>query len=447
MVRETENISAAAAAAHDRNDRLSRRFGTHSMPALQALTAQQSGTRRETVNAIQTVSHRNRLLAGSLVVTAPESLSFGEWAQIACGIRQRMEAVSACLDQVFIGRGLPQFLLQNASVVRLLRTLTDQIGEVTRKSILWGWLASTDLYIPTDGQITVIDQNLSSPTGLELLSRLIDRTRAESVAAFDDLARRLAESVVTYGDGSATGSTVVLDPCRYNPTFRENEFLARYIGAQITHAGELVVTKDGVELVSGTKRTRIHTIIHRVDDDLLDPNCFRPDSLVGLPGLCKVWKRGLVNLVNPLGSSAANIRSFVQLVPTMIREFLGEEPALQIAHSRECSAADAMRELIEDPTRFAVRTNDPMHPARPYFGDAATASETLSMLNAVRRNPLKFVMRSLLPQSSMRGFNLRVFSSMGKGFYMPRCGIGRQCQSDGGATLAINDDVSACFVG
>ena len=447
MLRETENSLAAASATLDQNDRRSRRSGTDAMPVLQALTAQQSGTRRETINALEKSSYPNSLLASSSVTTGERSVNFSQWAQIACGIRQRMEAVSACLDQVFMGRALPKFLLPNSSVVRLLGTFKDQIGEVTRKSIPWGWLASTDLYVAADGRIVVIDQNLSCPTGIEFLARLIDRTRAESVTAFNDLARRMAESVATCGESSDAASTVVLDPCRYNPTFRENEFLARSIGAQIAHAGELVVTKDGVELVSGMKRTRIHTIVHRVDDDLLDPNCFRPDSLVGLPGLCKAWKNGRVNLVNPLGSSAANIRSFVQLVPAMIREFLGEEPALQIAPSRECSAPDAMRELIDDPTRFAVRTNDPMHPARPYFGDAAKTTETLSMLNAVRCNPSKFVTRSLLPDSELGGFNLRVFSNMGKGFYMPRCGIGRQCQSDGGATLAINDDVSACFIG
>ena len=93
---------------------------------------------------------------------------------------------------------------------------------------------------------------------------------------------------------------------------------------------------------------------------------------------------------------------------------------------------------------------------RSYVGDVAprlaflvsdARPQLLSMFNNVRRDPSKFVMRSLLPKSEVRGFNVRVFSSMGKGFYMPRCGIGRQCQSDGGATLAINDDVSACFVG
>lgn len=447
MLRETENTLVAASARNDRNDRPNLHFGDETMPALQALTAQQSGMRREAGNIIHKASYHNRLLAIGSVAAEHRSLSFGQWAQIACGIRQRMEAVSACLDQVFKGRALPEFLVQNSAVVRLLRTFTNQIGEVTRQSISWGWLASTDLYIATNGRIMVIDQNLSSPTGIELLARLIDRTRTESITAFNDLGRWMADSVSMYSGGSDASSMVVLDPCRYNPTFLENEFLARMIGAQIAHPGELVVTKDGVELVSAIKRTRIHTIVRRVDDDLLDPNCFRPDSLVGLPGLCKAWKDGRVNLVNPPGSSAASIRSFVQLIPTMIREFLGEEPALQIASSQECSAPEAMQELITDPTRFAVRTNDPMHPARPYFGDAASTAETLSMFNNVRRDPSKFVMRSLLPKSEVRGFNLRVFSSMGKGFYMPRCGIGRQCQSDGGATLAINDDVSACFVG
>lgn len=446
MLRETQNTLAAASATHDPNERSSRRFRTDPMPSLRALTASQSGTRHKTNTAGQPASHSSRILTSSPRVTDPQALSFGEWAQIACGIRQRMEAISACLDQVFMDGALPEFLIPNSAVIRLLRTFTDQIGEVTRKSILWGWLASTDLYIGNDRQIMVTDQDLSSPTGIELLARLIDRTRAESVTAFNDLGRRMAESVVTYGDSSAVASTVVLDPCRYSSTFRENEFLARTIGSQIVHAGELVVSKDGVELVSGMKRTRVHTIVHRIDDDLLDPNCFRPDSLVGLPGLCKAWKSGRVNLVNPLGSSAANVHSFGQLVPTMIREFLGEEPVLQIAHSQACSTPGAIGQLIDDPTHFAVRTHDPRHPSRPYFGDAATPSETLSMLHAVRCDPSKFVMRSLLADADMRGFNLRVFSSMSQGFYMPPCGIGRHCQSDGGATLAINDDVSVFFV-
>jgi uncharacterized circularly permuted ATP-grasp superfamily protein len=253
---------------------------------------------------------------------------------------------------------------------------------------------------------------------------------------------------LTHGNVISRDSTaVVLDPCRFNPTFRENEFLARTIGAQIVQAGELIVSGNGVELVDGKKRSRVHTIVRRIDDDLLDPNCFRPDSLVGLPGLCKAWRNGQVNLLNPPGSCMANIRSFSRLVPTMIREFLKEEPALEVAVSAECSNSETMNELEKNPRQFAVRTDDPMHPSRPYFGDTATVAQTSSMLQAVRHSPERFVVRRLLSDRRPRGFNLRVFSNTGRGFCVPLCGIGRDCQSDGGATLAVNDDPSARFVG
>jgi uncharacterized circularly permuted ATP-grasp superfamily protein len=419
---------------------------TVKLPAIKALTVQQSGTCGAAPGCgLSAVSGPEKLF-GRSDAQSRNALSFNQWAMISCGIRQRMEAVSACLDDVFRRSVVPQLPGENALVFRMLNGVADQIGGITRNSIAWGWLASTDLHVADDGQIMVMDHNLSVPSGLQRLTSLVNRSHTESVNAINDLGRRLNDSTLSYPGSTDASTTVVLDPCRYNPTFSENEFLARTTGAQITRASDLVVSRDGVESVTGSGRTRIQTIVRRIDDDLLDPNCFRPDSLVGLPGLCAAWKNGRVNLVNPPGSSVASIRSFTQLVPAMIRNYLGEEPALPIAETQECSASLAMQRLYEDPTQFAVRTNDPMHPARPYLGNSATKAETLLMLNSVRRNPEKFVIRNLLPKAEASGFNLRVFSTMGNGFYMPRCGIGRKCQSDGGATLAINDDESAFFV-
>ena len=446
MFREINSISMLAPRTDDcrfpdRSD-----VTTVKLPAIKALTVQQSGTCAAVCGGTVPAVTDSNLLFCRPAIQSGGALSFNQWAQISCGVRQRMEAVSACLDEIFSRSAVPEFPGKNPLIIRLLRAVVDQIGTVNRNSITWGWLASTDLHIADDGQIMVMDHNLSVPTGLELLTRLVNRSHTESINAIHDLGRRLTDSTVSYPGSTDASTTVVLDPCRYNPTFSENEFLARTTGAQITRASDLVVSRDGVEYVTGSGRTRIQTIVRRIDDDLLDPNCFRPDSLVGLPGLCSAWKNGRVNLVNPPGSSVASIRSFTQLVPAMIRNYLGEEPALPIAETQECSAPHALQKLYEDPTQFAVRTNDPMHPARPYLGNSATKAETLSMLNSVRRNPEKFVLRNLLPQAEASGFNLRVFSTMGNGFYMPRCGIGRKCQSDGGATLAINDDESAFFV-
>lgn len=420
---------------------------TSSLLAFQALAAQGKGTRSPVNVQNSAITDRFQYPAAASQNADCRSIGFGQWAKIAEGIRQRMEAVSACLNEIFVQRSIPAFLCQSPPLLRLLRRMSEQIGDVSRTSITWGWLASTDLYVANDGQILVMDQNLSAPSGMELLSRLLDRNHAESVMGLIDLHRRLAESAMFRSGVSDTSTAVVFDPCRFNPTFRENESLARAIGLPIVQPGDLIVTKSGIELVNATKRSRVHAIIRRIDDDLLDPNCFRPDSLVGLPGLCKAWRNGNVNLVNPPGSCTANIRSFTRLVPTMIREFLNEEPTLPIATCGECSNVETITELEKNFRKFSVRTNDPMHPARPYFGDSATAEQTSSMLSAVRRDPEKYVIRKLLPDAEQRGFNLRVFSTMGNGFFVPLCGIGRECQSDGGATVAINDDPSAHFVG
>ncbi len=446
MLRETENLMAESPRAFSVEILLNRPAGRR-LPALQAVTAQQSGKTIRNTGSSCPLKDSRADLTTPVTSSSENNLCFRQWAQIACGIRQRMEAISACLDDVFRKRAVPDALLGNPSACKMLENLVGQIGPVSRNSISWGWLASTDLYMGRDGRITVVDQNLSVPTGLELLTRLVDRSRTLSISAVNDLNRWLADSVAKAGLAITDGTAVVLDPCRYNPTIRENEFLARTVNSPIVQAGDLVVRNGVVELVAGMKRTRVHTIVRRVDDDLLDPNCFRPDSLVGIPGLCKAWRDGAVNVVNPLGSCIANTLSFMNLVPAMIREYLNEEPELEIKASEECTAETSVQQLTKTPRQFAVRTNDPMHLARPFFGNTATASETASMINAVRRDPGKFVMRSLLPDADQGGFNLRVFSSMGKGFFMPLCGIGRECQADGGATLAINEDPSTRFVG
>ena len=96
-------------------------------------------------------------------------------------------------------------------------------------------------------------------------------------------------------------------------------------------------------------------------------------------------------------------------MPARIREYLNEEPELEIAVSEECPSETSMQKLRQNPRQFAVRTNAPMHSARPYFGNTATASETACMLTAVRHEPGKSVMRSLLVNNDRGGFNLRVF--------------------------------------
>jgi uncharacterized circularly permuted ATP-grasp superfamily protein len=198
-----------------------------------------------------------------------------------------------------------------------------------------------------------------------------------------------------------------------------------------------------VYLRLGAEPVRVSTIVRRIDDDLLDPNCLRPDSLVGLPGLIRAWKQGLVNVISPPGISVANSRTFGKLIPRMIREFLGEEPELPSATVLECEDPETLKHVLNNLKDYAIRTNDPLHPARPFFGRTGMAVEFANLLHRLRSNPAAYVARPLLDESNDVGLNLRVFATSGRSIRLLPIAIGRRCQPDGGAPLSIgtNEEV------
>ena len=313
------------------------------------------------------------------------------------------------------------------------------IAGISRTDIFWGWFGTTDLSIDAEGQILVLDHDFSLPTGLE---RLV--SGAESGAMNDRIATQL------FGRATALdrrrGETVVLDPGFYSASFQANEFLARCLNAHLARQSDLSVRADGVFLKIGGSLRQVRTVVRRVDDDLLDPNCFRPDSLVGLPGLVKAWKAGLVNVVNPPCTGLVRLRSFGRLIPRMIETYLDQEPLLKSIEVLECTDTDTLRMIVARPEKFAIRTSDPLHPARPFFGRTGTMIEFSDLLTRIRRNPFGWVARPLLHESSAR-INLRTFASLSGSFRLLRAGLVRDAQPDGGASLAIRSDtpVRVCW--
>ena len=359
------------------------------------------------------------------------------WCLLEKGLRQRFEAVSACLNHIFHQGVLPDYLAECAFLNAQLKNTFGCILGSSPAHAAWTWFGSTDIHVTADGSLTVLDHNFSVPTGLELLSYGSELSR---VAEFNRLLLSVPEQP------SAAGVTVVLMPGIYSAANRGNEFLARCLNAKAARSADITVRADGVYVHTGTERLRVSTIVRRIDDDLLDPNCFRPDSLVGVPGLVRAWKNGLVNVVSPPGSSLANNRTFGKFIPKMIREFLGEEPLLNTASILECEDAEVLKHVLANLKDYAIRTNDPLHPARPFFGRNGTAAEFADLLTRLRKNPAAYVARPLLPQGAEAGMNLRCFASLNSSFRLHPCAIGRRCQPDGGASLSIATGEEVVFI-
>ncbi len=357
----------------------------------------------------------------------PTSVILGSehWRLLERGLRQRFEAVNACLSEIVRRRFVPGYLDDSAFMQEKIATALGPILGTNTNDLAWAWLGSTDVHLSRNGRLTVLDHNFSLPNGFDAFATLEAATLS------------LSPFLSALNLRDSDGVTVVLMPGHYSVTGRENEFLARRLNAHVATAADINIQADGVFLHTGRDRVRVSTIVRRIDDDLLDPNCFRPDSLVGVPGLVRAWRNGLVNVLNPPGSCVANCRTFGRLIPRMIREYLGEQPLLDSAPVLECEDPKVLKHVLANLNDYAIRTNDPLHPARPFFGRAGRAVEFADLLTRIRKKPAAYVARPLLQVAPEEGINLRLFASRKGSFQLARLGIARRCQLDGGAALTI----------
>lgn len=405
------------------------------VPHFEASAVQGSGT-QQTINAADVVqafcspvgltnfSNRVSNESGQNSSGSGVCLNATQWQLLEKGLRQRFEAINACLDEIVRGHRVPAYLRDCGFLTSRIRSSLGPLSDSLRSEVAWTWFGSTDIHLKANGELTVFDQNFSLPTGLQTLtSNAAGRKSTDQITPLLSLPEKSGKS----------GITVLLTPGAFCSTGPGNEFIANSLNILTARNSDLCVRGNSVFLRMSGKELPVSTIVRRVDDDLLDPNCFRPDSLVGVPGLVKAWKNGGVDVLSPPGVSLASCRTFGKYVPEMILEFLGEAPILDCASVLECEEPSVLKHVMANVKNYAIRTNDPLHPARPFFGRTGTAVEFADLLLRLRKNPSAYVARPLLEESDAPGHSLRVFATMTNRFGLIPGFITRPCQPDGGA--------------
>ena len=144
----------------------------------------------------------------------------------------------------------------------------------------------------------------------------------------DDYPQRLAACLRSLApEGNDSPQIVVLTPGIYNSAYFEHAYLAQAMGAELVEGADLRVGADDcVYMKTIAGRVRVDVIYRRIDDLFLDPKAFRPDSILGVPGLVRAWQAGNVALANAPGCGVADDKVIYTYVPDMVRYYLGEEP-------------------------------------------------------------------------------------------------------------------------
>ncbi len=199
-------------------------------------------------------------------------------------------------------------------------------------------VAGCDLVRDSDGTWKVLEDNVRTPSGISyvlenraamarLVPGLFASYRVRPVDHYPQLLLAALRSVSPSADSEAT--VVVWTPGPLNSAYFEHAFLARQMGVELVEASDLVVRDDVVYMRTTAGLKRVHAVYRRLDDDFIDPLEFRPDSMLGVPGLVRAYRAGTVAIANALGTGVADDKAVYHYVPEMIRYYLGEEPHLE----------------------------------------------------------------------------------------------------------------------
>ena len=278
--------------------------------------------------------------------TVPRLVGAGEWRWIERGLKQRIRALNLFIDDVYHDQKILKDKVIPLEIIYSAKSYRRQCAGLNPPHGIWCHITGTDLVRDGSGQMYVLEDNLRCPSGVSyvlenrrvmksLFPKFFSKIPVQPVADYPDHLRNLLEFLAP--DTAREPRVVLLTPGRHNSAYFEHSFLARQMGIELVEGRDLVVKKGIVQMRTTDGFARVDVIYRRIDDDFLDPDCFREDSVLGVAGLMAAYKAGKVALANAPGNGIADDKVVYAYVPQMIRYYLGEDPILPNVPTRICA--------------------------------------------------------------------------------------------------------------
>ncbi|MEQ1946394.1 MAG: circularly permuted type 2 ATP-grasp protein [Bryobacteraceae bacterium] len=339
----------------------------------------------------------------------PRIVRAQEWDWIERGLKQRIFALNAFIDDIYHGQKILKDKVIPDEVIHSAIFYRQQCMGINPPGGIWCHITGTDLVRHGDGQIYVLEDNLRVPSGVSYVLEnrdLMKRTFPQvfeglRVRPVDDYPSKLLETLNSIAPkGAADNPTVVvLTPGIYNSAYFEHSFLAQQMGVQLVEGRDLVV-QDNVVWTRTTKGLRkVDVIYRRIDDDFLDPKAFRPDSLLGVPGLVDAYRAGNVALANAPGNGVADDKVVYAYVPDMIRYYLGEDAILPNVPTYLCWRDADRQHVLGNLDKLVVKAANEAGGYGMLVGPHATEAQRAEFAEKVKENPRNYIAQPTLALS------------------------------------------------
>jgi uncharacterized circularly permuted ATP-grasp superfamily protein len=338
----------------------------------------------------------------------PRILAASEWKKLSEGAIQRVKALNAFLNDLYHGQEIIKAGIVPASILTN-EMYRPEMHNVDVPGGIYAHIAGIDIVRTGEYQFYVLEDNLRTPSGVsymledrKMMMRLFPELfRRYSVAPVEHYPQVLLNNLRAVAQPNVQDPTVVLlTPGAYNSAYFEHAFLAQQMGIELVEGQDLFVRDNTVFMRTTEGPKRVDVIYRRIDDDFIDPQVFRPDSMLGVPGLVSAYRNGGVTLANAIGTGVADDKATYTYVPEMVRFYLGEEPILSNVPTYKLSIKDDRNYVLDHLEELVVKEVQGSGGYGMLVGPTASKAQVEEFRARINANPDNYIAQPTLALST-----------------------------------------------
>ena len=344
----------------------------------------------------------------------PRVLTRPEWQRLSRGLEQRVRAINMFLKDLYgAGEILRAGVVPEDLIYRNPYFRPEMVGLKIAHDV-YVHIAGIDLVRTSEDEFYVLEDNARTPSGVSYMLE----NREVMMRVFPDLfAEHRVDPVETYPDellatlqsvapqtAQSEPTVAMLTPGPFNSAYYEHSFLADKLGIELVEGRDLLVVDDEVVMRTTEGFKRVDVLYRRLDDEFLDPLTFRPDSVLGVPGLMNAYRAGNVTLANAVGTGVADDKAVYSYMPEIVRFYMGEDAILKNVPTWRCREEDACAYVLEHIEELVVKEVAGSGGYGMLIGPRSDKATCAAFAEKVRAHPENYIAQPTLALSTCPTF-------------------------------------------
>jgi uncharacterized circularly permuted ATP-grasp superfamily protein len=361
-----------------------------------------------TFNVYGEEAAQERLIPFDLI---PRIISNREWMKLSKGIEQRVRAINMFLHDVYNRQEILRAGVIPIELIAKNVAFLPQMMGFTPPGGVYTHIVGTDIVRTGEDDFFVLEDNARTPSGvsymlenretmLQMFPELFSQNKVQPVS---DYPKNLRRSLAASAPANCSGKpcVAILTPGIHNSAYFEHSFLADQMGVELVEGHDLRVVDGHIAMRTTEGYKVIDVLYRRVDDDYLDPLNFKPESMLGVPGIMDVYRAGNITIANAPGTGISDDKAIYSYMPEIVEFYTGEKAILKNVETYRCSEPDTLKYVMENLADLVVKE---VHGSGGYgmlVGPAASKKEIADFAAKLKQNPANYIAQPTLSLSTV----------------------------------------------